>query len=118
MCIPVLCSRLLIPVLPLVSVFLCLCGSIPASKSLGKPRSPGYKPAKEASMKRILTVAFVLVLANLAQAQSSSKPSWRPLRNIEDSLLFHPQTASQRWFQVPPQIKVEDVWLRSSDGDK
>lgn len=67
------------------------------------------------------TCAAIIVLqlcfTSSAKAQLSL-PKWRPLQPLENALLFHPQTAGQRWFEVPPQIHVEDVWLRSEDGQR
>jgi len=43
---------------------------------------------------------------------------WRPLRALEDSLLFHPASSKQSWRNPPPQVRYEDVWLQSADGER
>src|SRR5438477_6266104 len=63
---------------------------------------------------------FVWLTVNLtACAQFSSSPtSWAPGNVIENSLLFHPVKATHSWVNPPGSVQVDDVWLRSTDGNR
>jgi fermentation-respiration switch protein FrsA (DUF1100 family) len=63
-----------------------------------------------------------LVLAALVPgsgwAQKRAPFPLRPLRALEDALVFHPSTDKQSWFEAPPGVEVHDVWLQSKDGQR
>ena len=61
----------------------------------------------------LLSVVAGCVWVPVCSAQFSSS---RPLQSLESRLLYHPRTAAESWLELPPQIHVEDVWLRSTDG--
>lgn len=44
--------------------------------------------------------------------------SWRPLRALETSVVFHPQTDKQSWYAAPAGVHIEDVWLQTRDGER
>lgn len=66
-----------------------------------------------------LSGIFVLLCTVHISAQESGWfSSWRPLRALETTLLFHPLTDKQSWTLPPAGVQVEDVWLQSRDGQK
>lgn len=52
-----------------------------------------------------------LLCCSAAEAQFSS------LRSFENKLLYQPKTDAQMWYPLPRQFGVQDVWLRSADGE-
>jgi len=67
---------------------------------------------------RLLTLLAMIACGHEAAAQPSGVFSWRPLRALENSLVFHPSSSKQSWHEPPPQVRHEDIWLQTADGER
>jgi fermentation-respiration switch protein FrsA (DUF1100 family) len=71
-----------------------------------------------ARVKILLLIVGCFTLTGCVTPMSFSAGASSPLQALENSLLFHPKTADQRWFDLPPHVKVEEVWLKAVDGER
>lgn len=68
-----------------------------------------------------IAITCLLALAVAGEStlgQERSLLPFRPLRALEDSIVFHPSTDKQSWFAPPAGIEVHDVWLQARDGQR
>jgi uncharacterized protein len=63
-------------------------------------------------------VGWFLLAASASGQTSSASGHWSPGQMLENSLLYHPVTASEQWLTPPGNAIVQDVWLQARDGTR